>query len=194
MRAPVLALLLALSTSVHALAPTGKTYPIAEPDALKEIQDRSAQVDTRKVMEGYDINRAIKPYPLPHSRSTRVRYHIPWYTSELDVPDKDGNIIYPKGYRFNPLEYVHYPRRIIVATADQFQAIKADLRPSDMLIMTEGDYSKANDALPQAVFVLDDLVRTRLDVQVVPTVIEQHGKTFKFLEIEAETLSGIPAL
>lgn len=194
MRIPVLAFLLALSSSASALAPTGKTYPIAEPDALQEIQQRSSQVDTRKVMADFDISKAIKPYPLPHSRTTRVRYHIPWYTSDIDVPDKDGNIIYPKGYRFNPLEYVHYPRRIIVATAGQFDAMKADLRPSDMLIMTEGDYTKANDSLPQAVFVLDELVRSRLDIQVVPSVIEQHGKTFKVLEIEAETLSGIPAI
>ena len=42
------------------------------------------------------------------------------YTTEIDVPDGKGGILYPKGYTFNPLEYLTYSKTIIVINGSRF--------------------------------------------------------------------------
>ena len=92
----------------------GRTYEIVEPDALVKIQEKVAQVDWETVMsDGMARNAAAKAVSLPRAQEDRARYHIPYYIAEFDVKDQTGQIIYPKGFQFNPLEHVRLPQRLV---------------------------------------------------------------------------------
>jgi len=50
---------------------------------------------------------------LPSALEDSIRTVDMTYTTEFDVPDGRGNILYPKGYVFNPLEYVYLPNMLV---------------------------------------------------------------------------------
>lgn len=81
----------------------GQVYGIAEPDALAEIEQRVRAVDwSKELNKNRDSWATFQGVPLPVSKKTQTRTHVPFYTSLIDVPDKDGKVLYPKGYTFNP--------------------------------------------------------------------------------------------
>ena len=36
------------------------------------------------------------------------------YTLDRDIADEKGNVVYPKGYTFNPLDYITYPGTLVI--------------------------------------------------------------------------------
>ncbi|KAB0979375.1 conjugal transfer protein TraU, partial [Cronobacter sakazakii] len=93
----------------------------------------------------------------------------------IDVPDKNGRIIYPKGYTFNPLQYVHLPQRIVVISPGQEEWLKEKVQPTDMILYTHGDVIRKSESLDRPAFILDSSLQQRLDVKVTPTIIHQEG-------------------
>lgn len=161
----------------------GRVYDIAEPDALQEIQSRVSQIDWQKVMsEGVERNTAAQPVPLPGAKENRSRYHIPWYTTEFDVKDQTGAVIYPKGYRFNPLEHVRLPQRLVFIAEQDVPWAKNHLNTTDMVMITSGDYREIAVELERPVFILTEEVRDRMALQSVPAIVTQEGPTLRIEE------------
>lgn len=157
----------------------GQTYSITEPDALSEIEQRVKAVDWGKELnKNRDSWEAFKGVPLPTAKEDITRTYVPFYTSVVDVPDDKGRIIYPKGYTFNPLQYVTLPQRIVIIAPGQEEWLKDKLKPTDMILYTHGDVVKQGEVLDRPAFILDSSLKQRLDVRVVPTIIEQQGKAF----------------
>jgi len=91
-----------------------KVYEIVEPDMLEEIEARKKDVVNRVVKETTKAkDRFYSLSGVSLSPSTKNYTYIvdPTYTLQADIPivDKKANIVgilYPKGYRFNPLDYI----------------------------------------------------------------------------------------
>ncbi|MBB6117750.1 conjugal transfer pilus assembly protein TraU [Rahnella inusitata] len=153
----------------------GQVYSIDEPDAMTEIQQRVENVNWEKEL---NKNRndwgAFKGVRLPSAQEDRTRTYIPFYTSTVDVPDKEGRILYPKGYTFNPLAYVKLPQRIVVVSPGQEDWLKDHTTDSDMVLFTHGDVVNKGKDIDRTVFILDDAVRQRLDIRVTPTIVHQE--------------------
>lgn len=161
----------------------GRTYEIVEPDALTEIQSKVAQVDWETVMsDGVARNAAAQAVSLPRAREDRIRYHIPYYTAEFDVKDQNGQIIYPKGFQFNPLEHVRLPQRLMFISKDDLAWAQDHLKSTDMVMITSGDYRDIAMALQRPVFILTPPVRDRLSLQFVPSIVTQEGSTLRIEE------------
>ena len=161
----------------------GRVYDIAEPDALQEIQSRVSQIDWQKVMsDGVERNTAAQPVLLPGAKENRSRYHIPWYTAEFDVKDQTGAVIYPKGYRFNPLEHVRLPQRLVFIAEQDVPWAKKNLNTTDMVMITSGDYREIAVELERPVFILTEEVRDRMALQSVPAIVTQEGPTLRIEE------------
>jgi len=140
-----------------AFAQGGRTYPIAEPDVWEEImarQERAVQKFkelSKKYDENYIQNNIMKDWRmrLPLAEKSKTE-RIDWvYTLEFDIPrvDDRGNVVgvlYPKGYRFRPVQYWAYtpPPLIVFDGKDkrQVQIVKRLLTkyPSSMLIASDG--------------------------------------------------------
>lgn len=161
----------------------GRTYEIVEPDALVEIENKVAAVDWQAVMsDGVARNAAAKAVSLPRAQEDRARYHIPYYVAEFDVNDQNGRVIYPKGFQFNPLEHVRLPQRLVFISDKDLEWAQGNLKATDMVMITSGDYRDIAVALQRPVFILTPPVRDRLALQYVPSIVTQEGSTLRIEE------------
>nr|WP_258057463.1 hypothetical protein [Aeromonas caviae] len=167
-----------LTYCLHANAAViGQTYDINEPDALTEIEQKAASVDWNKALDKpAEQWSAMQGQALPYATETRSRSVIPFYTTEFEITDKTGKVTYPKGFTFNPLEFVTLPQRIVIIDPRQESWLADHVKVSDQILFTGGNVLKAKDRLQVPVFILDAKTRSRLDIKVVPTIVEQKGK------------------
>ncbi len=171
--------LMAITLSTCAVAETisaGRTYPIVEADALDEITARAERARSSKQLAAPSESwSALRGVHLPSAASDATRHHIPWYTLEVDIPDAAGRIIYPRGYRFNPLEFATLPNKIVVIAEAQVEWAATRLDPAAMVLLTEGDRLAVSKRLDRVVFMLDSRTRERLALRHVPSVVVQRG-------------------
>ena len=183
--------LLLLAQSVLAESITvGQTYPIAERDALEEIESRTKQVDWAKELAPENISWSAKDgHRVRRAPTDRIRHFVPWHTIEFDVRDQFGQVIYPKGFQFNVLEHITLPYRVVVIDPSDVTWVKPLLRDSDMVILTNGDFEEASELLERPTFMLDEKTKQRLGIEAVPSIVRQSGNSFVveeyFVEVES---------
>lgn len=154
----------------------GRVYPIIETDALEEIEAKVASrpFDPKVFGEEEDWS-ALKSPALPLAPSANTRDVIPFFSLSFDIPDKDGNILYPKGYTFNPLEYMTLPQRLIVVNGEQLEWAFGQAETGDMVLLSGGNALEATRQAGKPVFKLEKQVRDRLDLKYVPSIVRQEG-------------------
>lgn len=164
----------------------GATYAIEEPDALEEIKTRAGGIDWRAALDvTQDKWGGLQSPLLPKAKSKLTRTFKPIYRVEFDIKDKDGRIIYPQGFEFNPLEYTQLPARIVVIGRDKrhIEWARKHIIAGDMILTAGGDPRSIGEALQQPVFLFDPRMTARLGVTVVPSIIEQRGTSLHIEEI-----------
>ncbi len=93
----------------------GRTWPIGEADGLLQIR---AYLETvrlnwedikRRITEG--LMKSLRDFEcvdLPERPDTVTYRRRPLYELDFDIRNPEtGEVLYPRGFRFNPLEYVH---------------------------------------------------------------------------------------
>jgi conjugal transfer pilus assembly protein TraW len=170
----------------------GRTYPIAERDALREIEERASQVDWNKVLDRKKVENYQGPpdkAALPRAQKDQVRLVDMTYTSEIDVPDGKGGILYPKGYTFNPLDYITYPKTIVVLNGKDRQQLswfkdsEYNGRVDVTLLITEGMSAVVTKKVNRTVSYANISVINRFQLKVVPCVIKQKGRYMEVTEV-----------
>lgn len=173
----------------------GLVYPVTEPDALAEIREAAGRVNWQATT-GQEAARTkiqhFRPdtlHPLPPAKIDKVFQVDMTYTLENDIPDGKGGVLYPKGYFFNPLDYVNLTSVLVVIDAEDKQQVewfKASPYSSDYhtrLLLSGGDYYDLAEQLKQPVFYLMDEVAERLHLAAVPSVVRQSGKKLEVTEV-----------
>jgi len=189
----VIALVLGV-TSVQAkvLGTFGTVYQIAEKDALAEIEARARQVDWSKVLDKKKVENYQGPPDrggLPRAKRNRSFPVDMTYTTEIDVPDGKGGILYPKGYTFNPLDYVNYPKTLVIINGNDpeqvkwFAASEYDKRLDVTLLLSEGNFGAVSKRISRPMFYADRKIIERLKLKAVPSVIRQKGRLMEVNEI-----------
>jgi conjugal transfer pilus assembly protein TraW len=182
------------ATQVHArdLGTVGAVYPIAEPDSLAELKARVARVDWKKHLDRDRLAARVRDFRprglkrLPPATRDRSFLSDLTYTLERDIPDGRGGILYPRGYRFNPLDYVRLRRTVIVIDGSDRRQVawfrkspwKRDINA--LLLLTGGNYAPLGDSLGRPVFYADQLIVERFGLRAVPSVACQNGR---FVEV-----------
>ena len=157
----------------------GQTYPIAERDALSEIEARASEIDWQAALSTENIRWSAKDGTrISRALVNRSRQVVPFYTLEFDIRDANGLLIYPKGFRFNPLDHITLPYRVVVIDPIDVAWLKPQLTFTDRVILTHGDFEQASETLERPTFLLDDKTRQRLGIEFVPSIIEQAGNVF----------------
>jgi len=193
----LISLLLGVS-SVQAkeLGSFGMTYRIAERDALAEIEERARQVDWHKVLDKRKVENFQGPpdrVRLPRARRNRSFPVDVTYTTEIDVPDGKGGVLYPKGYTFNPLDYVTYPKTLVVIDGTDpeqvkwFAASEYDKRLDVTLLLSEGNFGAVSKRISRPLFYADRKIVERLKLKAVPSVIRQTGRMMEVNEVKLPT-------
>ncbi len=159
----------------------GVTYDIAEPDILEEVKAKASTVNWKAAMSrDKDTWSAWESASLPEADRNGESRFTPTYTLDFDVTDKNGAVVYPSGYQFNPLEYIQLPGRIIVIGKGEHQArwAKETRRDGDIILTAGGNPLTLAEKIGQPVYLLDERGVKRLGVTAVPSVIEQKGQEF----------------
>lgn len=179
------------------LGVVGKTYPIAERDASEELKERVKSVNWQKMLENNGIERMRRYKPdtaqsLPRATEDRVRMVSMNYTLEIDITDGKGNVIYPRGYTFNPLDFMTYTRTIVVINgADRAQVEWFKMSPyykksNVMILITDGNFYDLSGELGQPVYFAQEKIVSRLQLRHVPSVATQKKRMMEVSEIDVD--------
>jgi conjugal transfer pilus assembly protein TraW len=193
-----IALLLAGAVLVAATANAqtstiGRTWPIAEPDALAEIEAKVATLPADMTAKfgpraGWSAMKAAALAPAIRSQRRSV---VPFYTLDAEIRLPDGKLLYPKGYTFNPLTYVTLPQRLVVVHPRDLGWALKEAKPADFILLT-GDAGQGPDPLTlsersgRALFILEQRVKERLGLTVAPVIIAQVGTKLELTEIRLD--------
>lgn len=190
------------SAQAKELGTFGMTYWIAERDALAEIEERAKQVDWHKVLDKRKVENFQGPpdrVRLPRAKRNRSFPVDMTYTTEIDVPDGKGGILYPKGYTFNPLDYVTYPKTLVVIDGTDPEQVKwfatseYDKRIDVTLLLTGGSFGAVSKRISRPLFYADRKIVERLKLQAVPSVVRQKGRIMEVTEVKLTKGIGTPA-
>jgi len=177
------------------LGTVGRVYPVTEPDALAEIQEAARLVDWHTALDQEKTRAAIQRFrpeglhPLPTAKEDKVFPVDMTYTLASNIPDGKGGVLYPKGYAFNPLEYVSLTSVLVVIDAgdkrqvDWFKTSPYAVDYHTRLLLSGGDYYDLTKELDRPVFYLMDDVAKRLQLAAVPSVVKQSGKKLEVTEV-----------
>jgi conjugal transfer pilus assembly protein TraW len=175
------------------LGTVGRVYPIAEKDCLNEIREKVKKLDWEKIRdESIEMAKNYKPenlVKLPKATQDRTFLVDMSYTLGNDIPDKDGKIIYPKGYRFNPLEYIDYPIKLVVIDgSDSCQVAWFQNSPyakdyHARLLITDGYHVELREKLNRPIYYAHRLIVERLQLDRLPCIVIQKGVHMEVKEI-----------
>ncbi|GAA0458229.1 conjugal transfer protein TraW [Sphingomonas molluscorum] len=167
----------------------GRTWPIAEPDALSEIEAKVATLprDMSKAFGPRDKWSALKSAPLAPATADRTRTVVPFYTLDFDITLPGGKTLYPKGFTFNPLTFVKLPQRLVVVHPRDLAWALRTARQSDFILLTalgqeNGDPITLTEKTGRAIYILEERVKERLGLTVAPVVVAQAGQKLVLTE------------
>jgi len=200
-----IALLLAASVVIAASARAatstiGRTWPIAEPDALAEIEARTAKLppDMRERFGPRSSWSAMKAASLAPATRNQTRSVVPFYTLDTEIRLPTGDLLYPKGYSFNPLEYVKLPQRLVVVHPRDLGWALKTARLTDFILLAAGE-AHDDDAITlsertgRAIYILEPRIKERLGLTVAPVIVTQVGTRLELTEVRLDrTARGAP--
>ena len=176
----------------------GKTYSVVEPDALAEIKKQAGKVDWEKAIDKKKIlNSAknFKPSDLKKTRTAKKQktYTVDMtYTLDFNITDANGGIIYPKGYRFNPLDYINYNKTLVIINAAIPKHVEWLVSSgyakniNTMVLITDGSYYETMKRLKRPVYFANATLMERFQVSAVPAVVRQYGNMMQVTEVPPE--------
>jgi conjugal transfer pilus assembly protein TraW len=174
------------------LAAVGPVYPVVEPDLVEELRARALAVDVEGIRQESARYQPASLHQLPRARVSR-RFAVDMtYTLEQELRDGEGRVLYPKGYTFNPLEYVGLSGGLVVidgGDAEQVAWFKASPYHENRrakLLLSGGYASDLATALERPVFYLTEVIAKRLRLQAVPSVIVEERHQLHVQEVALE--------
>jgi|APFre7841882654_1041346.scaffolds.fasta_scaffold20635_2 conjugal transfer pilus assembly protein TraW len=171
----------------------GATYPIIEEDAISQMKKAIARYDWEKFkIKQKEKIKNFKPkdlVDLPVAKEDKVFKVDMTGAIKEDIIGRDGEVIYPKGYKYNPMEYV-FMRRIIVfingKDEKQIEWYKKSPYPADMrtmLLITDGSYLDVRKKLnTMTVYYANKEIIERMGIKAVPSVAVQKGTELEVQE------------
>jgi conjugal transfer pilus assembly protein TraW len=189
-RCATLALILAVAATLYSpayagTATIGRTWSIVEPDAMAEIEARTARqpVDMAGNFGPRAGWSAMQAASLGIAAHARTRSVVPFYTLDFDIKLPDGTMLYPKGYTFNPLTYVSLPQRLVIVHPRDLGWALRTARPADFILLTAGDALALGENVGRPLFILEERVKDRLGLTVAPVIVAQTGQRLLLQEI-----------
>lgn len=166
----------------------GETYPIKEQHFMEFVKAKQPEVEAKLRKKVEKLKKEVlvlKKYDgrFKTVKEGRVFYIDTTYTLEDDILDHNGNVLFAKGTRYNPADYVKLGRYVVIDGNDPKQvkyAVEGNFRK---IIIVSGDIGKLMKKHKKAFYFIDDNIAERFQIQAVPTVFEGEGKFVKVSEV-----------
>ncbi len=173
------------------LAVTGIIYTITERDALEELEERVKAVDWNKQLQSIKPTKYRPPNlsDLPRARRSRIFQVDMRYTLEHDIVNDKGELLYPKGYTFNPLDNFEYKRTLVIINGDDPEQVKW-FRSSPLrnkidvsLFITQGASFELSKSINRPVYYATLPLVARFQLKAVPSIVKAKGKNMEIEEV-----------
>jgi conjugal transfer pilus assembly protein TraW len=97
--------------------------------------------------------------------------------------------VYPAGYTFNPLNFVSYPRTLVILNGKRPEHIRwfeespyaRDIQVT--LLLTDGSHGELSKSLKRPVFYASTRLIEVFKIQAVPSVVRQSGTYMEVTEV-----------
>lgn len=194
----VMACFLALATTAATWAESkdlgrfGKVYPIVEPNLIEELQRKAPPIDLEQIRKDHETYQPQNLVKLPKTTADGSFQVDMTYTLDHDITDAQGNILYKKGFTFNPMEYVNFRGGFVVidgSDAKQVQWFKATKyfgNKQALLLLTDGYAAQLAKDLHRPVFFLTKDMQSRLKLKSVPSIVVPVGMKLMVREVRLE--------
>jgi conjugal transfer pilus assembly protein TraW len=213
-RAVALAVCLALFPTAaggQVIGQEGNVYEIEEIDIAVLIQAKAAKFDFAKYADENkrQLSDRVKTFrpadavsDLPRATMSGAYKIDPSYTLPYDLRDAQGDLVYPKGYTFNPLEVMakqglslRVPYVIINAERrEELLWLEKKLSKSGKgtfkVLITNGSAFELSEKLGFPIYYLSEQVKERLAIRATPTIVYQPHNERKFLVANIYRLSA----
>jgi len=181
-----------LGATVVDLGVVGAVYPVVEPDILKELHQRAVKhgLTKKQILQKVNVYQPVDIHNLPRAKKDKSFLADMTYSLTKDYRDQSGKIVYPKGYTFNPLDYISFSGgMVIINAADPEQTMWFKNSPyfnnhSARLLISDGYAFPLTKKFKRPVFYLTKQIAQRLKVRHVPAVIVQQGKKLLVHEVK----------
>ena len=81
----------------------GRTWPIAEPDPIVLAKKRAQNLTKDRLTPVHSYRTTLAATNISRVQTPKTRYFMPWHETQYNIYDKDGEVLYPAGYRYNYL-------------------------------------------------------------------------------------------
>jgi conjugal transfer pilus assembly protein TraW len=174
---------------------SGTVFEIAEKDALQELEDKAKSINWEQYLKKSNIRGHVENYKpqdlssLPKAKTNRTYTVDMTYTLSYDIPDGKGGILYPKGYSFNPLQYVSYNQTLVFingADKSQIEWFKQSAFYKEIkvkVLLTDGSYVKIMKDLKIPVFYATNIITERFNISAVPAVVTFKNQAAEVREV-----------
>jgi len=135
---------------------------------------------------------------IPVSTKDDIFYINPTYILQFDIKDNNGNVMYPKGYKFNPLHFTTLTNNYVFfdfTNKKQVKWIKQNKIDKDIknkFIITNGKIFKAIDFFGRDIYYADDKLIDRFGIKATLSIATQEGDRILVYQyhITDKTLGG----
>ncbi|MAC85098.1 MAG: hypothetical protein CL624_13290 [Arcobacter sp.] len=181
----------------------GHTYEIKERNIIELFRNHVANnKDAIKKRFTAERNRMIKKIDnykpdtltldIPTSKKGKVFYPDIEYTTKRDIKDSKGKLLYKKGFKFNPLNYISMnDRYLFIDYSDKKQRawVKNQKFNEDIttrIIITNGKIFDAIKDFKREVFYASDVLIKKFEIEAVPSIVEQEQDRVKVTQFKAK--------
>jgi len=146
----------------------GPVYPIIEKTVVLSKNSQAQR------------NKPPTPLTLPAASVETKHFLDLTYTVPWDIADAEGNIIYKKGYRYNPLTNRRFRTMIVIDASEPDQLdwanhVEGAADPMTRIVITRGDLAAVSRRFKRRVYRLHPQVAKRFGIESVPTIVQQKG-------------------
>lgn len=187
------------SSAIQKVYYTGDIFEFAENDMLKDItnviQSKKPELE-QKIKDIKEANKEkinnYKPkdmITLESAFKDNIFYPDMTYTNPDDIYDNNGKILYPKGFKFNPLDYQTLHYQMIVINGNNQEEITWLIRNNYTdnikykILLSDGNYQEVSKLLNQPVFYAIPKITDKFNLKYTPSVITQIGNKIEVKEI-----------
>ena len=172
----------------------GSVYDIAEPDMFNEIKSKIKPLNVDEMRKSSSTFQPKNIVKLPKATANTVFYVDMSYAIDHNIVDGNGNVLYKKGFMYNPLKYVNYTDGIIAIDGTdpvQVEWFKKSKYASNLkanLLLTDGIANQLGVELNRPVFYLTEDINERLQLKAVPSIAVSNGDVMAIREVLLEEI------
>ena len=183
---------LARAGEIVQLEPVGPTSAVVETDLGEELRQRAVSVDVEQLRNAQARYQPANLHVLPRAtKDTTTRVDLT-HTLEEDVQDANGQVLYPAGFTFNPLQYVSLSGALVVIDGSDpeqvawFKGSPYGANRRALLLLSGGLAAALRDELQRPVAYLTEDLAQRLQLRAVPSVVMEHDQHLTVREVRID--------